>query len=103
MKRVMMLVLTLALASSPAWAQSAGEMTIKDFRLRNELSRASMVLGAIALTDKLGIVCPRAIPVGEWHAALVHRQLDETRPWVEVLLELMDERGCKGEQTKGDT
>ena len=101
-KMIVALMLTLALASD-AWGQSAGSMTIADFRARDEARQTYMVLGAIALTDKLEIVCPQAIPVAEFRAALVHRVLDLARPWIEVLLELMDERGCKGEQKRGDT
>jgi hypothetical protein len=101
------LVATLALASAlvatPATAQNAGSMTISDFRQRDESRQTYMVLGAIALTDKLDIVCPVMVTVAEWRAALVHRQFDVTRPWIDVLLELMDERGCAGKVQKADT
>ncbi len=102
MKMLVAMVLTLALSAEGAWAQSADTMTVKDFRSRPEQAQVYMVLGAIALTSELDIVCPAEVTVGEWRAALVHRQLDVTRTWIRVLLELMDERGCKGQQVKGD-
>jgi hypothetical protein len=91
------------LIAPAAWASTdAGDMTIKEFRLRPEQAQVYMVLGAAALTSKLGVSCPQPIAVGEWRAALVHRTLDVTRSWVEVLMELMDERGCAGQKAKGD-
>ena len=100
------LIVALALASvlvQPASAQDAGQMTLKDFRQRTEQVQTYMVLGAIALTSTLGIACPQAIPVGEWRAALAWRTADVQKPWIEILLELMDERGCKGAPVKADT
>ena len=90
------------LTAPGAMAQSADTMTIKDFRARNEQAQTYMVLGFIALTAKLEIVCPQQVSVGEWRAALQYRPVSEQRPWVDVLLELMDERGCKGETVKAD-
>ncbi len=98
------LVTSTLLTAQLAWAgASAGTMTIRDFRLRAETNQVSMVFGAIALTDRLEIVCPVQITVGEWRAALAHREWDLDRPWVDVLLQLMDERGCAVEQKKADT
>ena len=103
--RMQMAALAMASAllyTGQAAAQSADTMTIKDFRLRNEQAQTYMVLGFIALTGKLAIVCPQQVSVGEWRAALAYRNVDAAKPWVDVLLELMDERGCKGETVKAD-
>jgi hypothetical protein len=97
------LALTSALVAVPASAQNAGSMTISEFRQRDEARQTYMVLGAIALTDKLDIMCPVMVTVAEWRAALVHRQFDVSRLWIDALLELMDERGCRGEEKKADT
>lgn len=94
---------TLLTVQTAGAASSADTMTIADFRGRNEQAQVYMVLGAIALTSRLDIVCPTQVTVGEWRAALAHRELDVTRSWIDVLLELMDERGCRGEQQKADT
>ena len=104
--RMQMAALAMAsvlLTTSGALAAPAGDMTIKDFRLRAETNQISMVFGAIALTDRLHIICPVTITVGEWRAALAYRNVDVAKPWIDVLLELMDERGCKGETAKADT
>jgi hypothetical protein len=103
----MMYIAALALASvliaPAAWASGdAGHMTIKEFRARPEAAQTFMVLGAVALTSALDVKCPNVVTVAEWRAALAHRPLDETRSWVEVLMELMDERGCVGQKAKGD-
>ena len=101
------LIVSLALASqlvgSTAIAGPAASMTVGEFRQRNEMARTYMVLGYLALTGHLEIVCPVAIPVAEWHAALMHRELDLTKPWAGVLLQLMSERGCEGQAVKADT
>lgn len=102
-----MCVVALALASqlvaSSAIADPASSMTVGEFRQRPELARTYMVLGYLALTGHLSIECPVAIPVAEWHAALMHRELDLSKPWAGVLLGIMSERGCVGQPVKADT
>ena len=91
------------LYAGQAWAQPAETMTVQAFRARSELAQDYMVLGFVALTGKLQIVCPQPISVAEWRAALQYRPVDVQRPWVDVLLELMDERGCAGAPVNADT
>ena len=102
MKRIVMVAVVVALMVAPAHAQDAHTMTIAEFRARTEQAQVYMVLGAIALTGKLGIVCAQGVPVGEWRAALVHRTHAPAQPWIDVLIELMDERGCRVQTSKGD-
>ena len=93
----MLALALLTLLAAPVWAGGpAGKMTITEFRARPQQARVYMVLGAIALTDAMELTCPQAVTVGEWEAALSHRELPGERAWVLALLELMDERGCKG-------
>ena len=101
-------MLTLALASALAlpvesFGATAGEMTMAEWRLHNEAAQLHMLLGAIALTDKLDIVCPQPVTMAEWRAALQHRELPSAQPWIDALLQLMDERGCVGKPVKADT
>lgn len=98
------LALTSALTAPSVWADdSAGSMTLKDFRARNDAAQTYMVLGALALTDRLGLACPHVVTVREWKAGLLRPDLDVTLPWVDMLGKLMDERGCAVKQVKGDT
>ena len=78
------------------------QMTLAEFRLRNDTAQAYMIVGVIQLTNKLQIACAHEVTVGEYKAALKHRQLDVTQPWIDALIELMDERGCKVQTAKGD-
>lgn len=104
MKALMVaLAIASALVSAPVGAQDASTMTLADFRTRNEQTQVYMVLGALALMGKLGVVCPQAIAVGEWRAALRYRDVPIAQPWIDVLVELMDERGCASAPVKADT
>ena len=95
------MAIAMGLSASVAHAEP---MTLAEFRARPETAQIYMVLGATQLTDKLGIVCSSAgVTIAEWRAALNHRKFPLTQPWVEVLLQLMDERGCKGAPVKADT
>lgn len=99
-----LIAMALVMWATAATAKTAGAMTLGEFRAHPESGQTYMVLGAIAVTDRLGVLCPQGIVVAEWRAALVHRsELDEKQPWVEVLGALMDARGCKVEQVKADT
>ena len=98
----------LALASvltvpSAAWALEPGAMTVEKFRTLDHTRQVSMIFGAIAITDTLGVLCPVPVTVGEFVAALTTRQLDVQRPWAAALTDLMDERGCKVQVQKADT
>ena len=95
-------IVLLLLMSPMAWGEmgAAGAMTLREWRTLPSTGRIYSLLGAIALTDTLGIVCPVPIPIGEWEAALIHRALPETKPWIVVFTSLMDERGCRGIEEK---
>ena len=101
MKRIVMAV-AMVLCVNAAHANEP--MTLAEFRARTEQAQIYMVVGATALTDKLGIVCPpNGVAIGEWRAALRFRDFPVTQSWVEVLLQLMDERGCISRVAPGDT
>lgn len=100
MKRIVMIV-ALVLSASVAHAGTA-QMTLAEFRQRNDAAQSYMIVGVIQLTNKLQIACAHEVTVGEYKAALKFRDVPTTQPWIDVLMELMDERGCRVQTAKGD-
>ena len=81
----------------------AGQLDLAWFRAQTPDGQRGAVVGAMAVTDQLGITCAYPGTVGEYRAALLYRPLDVYKPWVEYLIMLMDERQCSAKSaTKPD-
>ncbi len=78
-----------------AFGESAGSVTLKQFREYPERARTALVAGAMAVTEHAGMVCPGPLmTVKEYVTTLTHRPFDESAPWVAAYFALIDERGC---------
>ena len=80
----------------------AGQLDLTTFKTLSPDAQRGAVLGAMAVTDQLGITCQFPGTVAEYRAALLYRPLDNARPWIEHLIGLMDERKCSARAVKPD-
>ena len=81
-----------------AYGQSAGALTLKDFRVLPQSTRIMLVAGAMAATEHAGLRCPDPQrTVAEYVSALTFRRLDDTQPWVGHYFRMADEQGCRVE------
>lgn len=83
-----------------AYGQTAGAMTLKEFRQLPGAARISLVAGAMAATEHVGLRCPapqRA--VSDYVFILTYRAtFNDAQPWVEYYFRLTDEHGCRIEE-----
>ena len=83
-------------SSTGVFGATAGGLTLKQFRAMPAEQRSTLLAGAMAATEYVGMVCPEPQKtVGEYVAALTHRTLDESAPWIAYYFELVDEHGCR--------
>ena len=95
-KRVTLGILTLlatAVLAASAWGNAA-DMNVRQFRQHDQRARIYMVLGAMSVTNSVALVCPAPVTVAEIEAALMVRELQLDKTWVQAMIELMGERGC---------
>ena len=83
-------------SSGFAYGETAGSLTLKDFRAMPLITKAALVNGAMATVEHLGMTCPDPQrTVGEYVSRLTYLKLDESAPWVSYFLLLTTEQGCQ--------
>ena len=83
---------------SLAHGQSAGAMTLGEFRQLPGPTKSAMIAGAMATTEHVGMRCPDPQrTVAEYVSALTWRKLDVAQPWVEYYFRMTTEHGCRVE------
>ena len=87
-------LLAFGMLAGAAFGGTGNLMTVAKFRVHERQARIYMVLGAMNVTNSVDLNCPVPVTVGELEAALMTRALPEDKPWVQAMVELMDERGC---------
>ena len=86
-------------SAQAAFGESAGSVTLKQFRLYPDQARTALVVGAMATTEHAGLVCPKPqMTAADYVTALQSRTFDETKPWILYYFQLIDERGCRVEE-----
>ena len=81
---------------SLAHGQTAGGMTLKEFRQQPPMVKSALVAGAMATTEHVGMQCPDPQrTVAEYVSALTWRKLDDQKPWVAYYFTLTNEHGCR--------
>ena len=89
-------VMLILWTTQAAFGETAGSITLKQFRAMPSSQRSTLIAGAMAATEHLGLICPEPQrTVGEYVAALTHRKLDDSTPWVAQYFTLADEHGCR--------
>ena len=88
-------------ATTAAFGQTAGSMTLKEFRAHPQLTKSALVAGAMATAEHLGLRCPDPqLSVAEYVSRLTWRKLDDQQPWVSHFFVLTTQQGCEvGEQS----
>jgi len=79
-----------------AFGESAGEMTLAQFRQHSQPIQHALIAGAMAVTEHAGLRCPEPqMSVAEYASALRWRTRDDQQPWIKYYFELIDQKGCK--------
>ena len=86
-----------------AHGQTAGAMTLREFRQLPGAAKIGMVAGAMAATEHVGMRCPDPQrSVSEYVSILTYRAtFTDTHPWIEFYFRLVDEHGCRVEESEG--
>lgn len=85
--------------TTAAFGQTAGGMTLAEFRRLADPTKSALVAGAMATTEYVGMACPDPQrTVAEYVSALTWRkQFDAGKPWIAYYFTLTDEHGCRVE------
>lgn len=82
-------------ATTAAFGQTAGAMTLQEFRAHSQFTKSALVAGAMATAEHLGLRCPDPqLSVAEYVSRLTWRTLDPQRPWVSYFFDLTTQQGC---------
>ena len=88
-------------ASTAAFGQTAGGMTLKEFRAHPQLTKSALVAGAMATAEHLGLRCPDPqLSVAEYVSMMTWKKLDDQQPWVAQFFMLTTQQGCDVGETQ---
>ena len=91
------------LATQAAFGESAGAVTLKQFREYPMQTRIALVVGAMAVTEHAGMICPEPVMTAkEYVTALTHRTVNDSTPWIVLYFTIVDERRCGVPQREGE-